>query len=319
MAAEHRGRTLLWSTLGAVEAPVHRDDPEPPRVGDWVLFEPQPLGSLVRQRALLPRRTVLERAAAGTAAKRQVVVANLDVAFVTTSCNDDLNPRRVERYLAIVRAGGATPVVLLTKTDLAPAEVGRARRILEAVSGDAPVISASAMWRDGLDEIRGFLGPGRTAAFVGSSGVGKSTILNQLMGADVQAALPIRAHDSRGVHTTTNRSMHLLSDELGVLLDTPGMRELGLVGGDGLDSLFQDIDALAARCQFRDCQHDGEPGCAVFEAIEAGDLDAERLESHRKLKREAAWYESRTDARLRSEIKQVWARRTRDARTRTRG
>ena len=113
--------------------------------------------------------------------------------------------------------------------------------------------------------------------------------------------------------------MHLLSDELGVLLDTPGMRELGLVGGEGLDSLFQDIDALAARCQFCDCQHDGEPGCAVFEAIEAGDLDAERLESHRKLKREAAWYESRTDARLRSEIKQVWARRTRDARTRTRG
>lgn len=318
MAAEHRGRVLIWSAQGSFEAPVHREDPDPPRAGDWVLFEPQPQGDLVRLRALLPRRTWLDRKASGRAAVRQVVVANLDVAFVTTSCNDDLNPRRVERYLAIVRAGGAEPVVLLTKTDLAPADVGRARRILEGVAGDAPVIAASALWRDGLDEIRGHLGPGRTAAFVGSSGVGKSTILNQLMGADVQAALPIRAHDQRGVHTTTTRSLHLLPDDLGLLLDTPGMRELGLWSGDGLDSLFQDIDALAARCQFRDCQHDGEPGCAVAEAIEQGELDAERLESHRKLQREAQWQESRTDARLRSEIKQVWARRTRDARTRTR-
>ena len=319
VAAEHRGRSLIWSETGAVEAPVHRDDPEPPRVGDWVLFEPQPLGTLVRVRAVLPRRTVLERKASGTAARRQVVVANLDVAFITTSCNADLNPRRVERYLAIVRGGGAEPVVLLTKTDLAPAEVGRARRVLEEVAGDAPVISASAMWRDGLDEIRSHLGPGRTAAFVGSSGVGKSTILNQLMGADVAAALPIRAHDSRGVHTTTTRAMHLLPGDLGVLLDTPGMRELGLLGSEGLEALFQDIDALAARCRFRDCQHDGEPGCAVIEAIEAGELDPERLMSHRKLEREAQWQEARTDHRLRSEIKQVWARRSREARTRTRG
>lgn len=318
VAAEHRGRVTLWSPQGTFDAPVHRDDPDPPRAGDWVLYEPQTSGDLVRLRALLPRRSALTRKAVGRVAEAQVVVANVDVVFVTTSCNQDLNPRRIERYLALTRGGGASPVLLLTKTDLAPADVGRARRVLDAVAGDAPVIAASALWRDGLDEIRSHLAPGRTAAFVGSSGVGKSTILNQLMGADVQAALPIREHDQRGVHTTTTRSLHLLPNDQGLLLDTPGMRELGLHSGDGLDGLFDDIDALAARCRFRDCQHEGEPGCAVQEAIEEGQLDPERLMSHNKLAREALWQESRTNVRLRQEIQQEWARRTRSARTRTR-
>lgn len=318
VAAEHRGRVLLWSAQGALEAPVHREDPDPPRAGDWVLYEPQTGGDLVRLRALLPRRSWLERKAAGRAANRQVVVANLDVVFVTTSCNDDFNPRRLERYLAIVRAGGAEPVLLLTKTDLAPDSVGRHRRTLEQLAGDAPVIAASALWRDGLDEIRTHLGHGRTAAFVGSSGVGKSTILNQLMGVDVQAALPIRAHDSRGVHTTTARSMHLLPDDQGVLLDTPGMRELGLTSGEGIGETFQELATYAGRCRYRDCRHEGEPGCAVLAAIESGELDPERLESHRKLEREAIWQESRVDVRLRNEQKQMWARRSREARTRTR-
>ena len=318
VSAEHRGRVQLLAAQGALEAPVHREDPDPPRVGDWVLFEPQPSGGLVRLRALLPRRSWLDRKAAGRGAGRQIVVANVDVAFVTTSCNDDFNPRRIERYLAIVRAGGASPVLLLTKTDLAPDSVGRHRRILAQIAGDAPVITASALWRDGIEEIRSHLGPGKTAVFVGSSGVGKSTILNQLLGQEVQAALPIREHDQRGVHTTTARSMHLLPGDQGVLLDTPGMRELGLYSGDGIGETFQDLAAYAGRCRYRDCQHDGEPGCAVIAAIEAGELDPERLVSQRKLEREALWQESRADARLRSEIQQMWARRSREARTRTR-
>lgn len=313
VAAEHRGRLQLWSESGELFALTPHDSDDPPRVGDWVLFEPPATGALARIRARLERRSALERQAAGKRTARQVVAANLDMVFVLTSMNQDFNLRRVERYLAAVRAGGAEPAVVLTKSDLRPSDVPRHLRQLETVAGDAPVLAASALYREGLDDLRALLATGRTVGLVGSSGVGKSTLLNALIGEDVSRTQAIRASDERGTHTTTGRSLHLLPDGGGLLLDTPGMRELALWSGDGLEATFADVEALAASCRFRDCQHEGEPGCAVLDAIERGELDPGRLEGHRKLQREAAWQEARVDVFQRREQRRAFAKMVKSA------
>lgn len=309
VSAEHRGRLGLLTPLGETTALIPRDVEA--HTGDWVLVAPGP--APVRVVAALPRRTCLERNAAGRATARQVVAANLDLVFVLTSLNQDFNVRRVERFLAAARAGGVAPVVALSKADLAPSAVHRHLRLLEEVAGDAPVIAVSALYAEGLDELGAFLAPGRTLGFIGTSGVGKSTLVNALLGEDRQHVRHARVHDDRGQHTTTGRTLHLIPGDRGLLLDTPGMREIALWSGDGLDETFADVVELATGCRYRDCQHETEPGCAVLAAIEAGDLAVERLNAWIKLQREAAWQEARQDVFLRREQRRAFAKMVREA------
>ncbi len=311
VSAEHRGRVDLLGAFGLRHALTH--GLEPPRVGDWLLVEPVAGSDLVRIRALLPRRSWLERQAAGRRTERQIVATNLDRVFVLTSLNQDFSLARAERYLASVRAGHIEPVLVLSKADLAPDKVHRHLSELERVAGGAPVIAASVLYREGLDDLRALLGPGITVGLVGSSGVGKSTLVNALLGVDQQDTRAVRQGDDQGQHRTTTRSLHLLPDGQGILVDTPGMRELALWSGDGLGETFEDIDLLAARCRYRDCQHQGEPGCAVEEAILEGELDARRLESHRKLQREAAWQEARVSVAEQRRAAREFAHRVRSA------
>ncbi len=269
---------------------------ELPAVGDWVSLT-QPTGSDVGViHAVLPRRTALVRKEAGTTTTAQVVAANVDHVLLLTSLNSDLEPRRIERYLAAIWESGATPALVLTKADLCD-DVDAPVRALGDVALGVDVHAVSALCGDGLAALEHYLQPGLTIALVGSSGVGKSTLVNALAGDTVQHVDVIRARDERGQHTTTaRRIVQLPSGALWV--DTPGMREFGLWGsGEGLGEVFDDVEQLAAMCRFGDCGHAGEPGCAVAAAIDDGVLDAERLDAWAKLQRELAFIHRKQDQR----------------------
>lgn len=265
-----------------------------PIVGDWVAVadaaRARADGSRAALRGILPRRTVLVRRAAGERDLPQPLVANVDVAIVMTSANQDLNPRRLERYLAAIRTGGAAPLLVLSKLDLC-ADPAAALAAMIAVADGAPVIAISAARGDGLDALDAHLGPGRTAAVLGSSGVGKTTLINHLIGAGIEPlararlTLPIGDRD-RGQHTTTRREL-IVTPRHGVVIDTPGMRELALFEDDP-EAGFADVEAIAAGCRFADCRHRAEPGCAVRAAVEAGTLTAARLAGFHKLADERA-------------------------------
>ena len=301
VAIEHRGAVEVVDEDGAFWAEAtgkmfHSagDKRRLPIVGDWVAVgdaaNARASGSRAPLRAILPRSTCLVRRAAGDREEPQPLAANVDVAFVVTSANQDLNPRRLERYLTTVRDGGATPVIVINKTDLV-ADMAPMIAAAVAVADGAPVIATSAVTAgggDGLDALAPFLGRGRTAVVVGSSGVGKSTIISALMAGEVALPTsPVRAHDDRGRHTTTRRELFVLATG-GVLIDTPGMRELQLWGDDTDAPVFDDIAAIAARCRFSDCRHQQEPGCAVRAAVDAGTLAPARLASFHKLTAEWA-------------------------------
>lgn len=278
-----------------------------PAVGDWVAVTSPPGKGSARIECILPRKSKLSRKVAGRARSEQIVAANLDVVFVVSSLNRDLNPRRIERYLSVVWESGARPVVLLNKSDLCADAEARSAEV-ENIALRVPVHSLSAMERRGLDAVRRYLLPGETAAFVGSSGVGKSTIINELAGAQSLRVGPVREDDDRGRHTTTSRQMIFLPGG-GIVIDTPGMRELQLWdGNEGVERAFQDIVTLARNCKFRDCGHRGEPGCAVEAAIVNGLLERERLENHRKLEAELRFQESKQDPGLARGVKEKWKR-----------
>lgn len=289
VGADH-GALLTVHRPGPLIVPAPHG-PDRCATGDWVLLAERGGTFVVTRR--LERRTALVRRAAGTSGEAQVVAANLDLAFVVTAADGDFVPARLDRYVAAVRGGGIEPVVVLNKSDLDPGGIGR---FLGRVPPGVDAVVASAALGVGVDELRARIRPGTTAGLVGSSGVGKSSLANALLGADAQATRAIRA-DGRGVHTTTRRELLLLPGG-GVLVDTPGMRELGLAEAD-LGGAFPDIDALAATCRFRDCAHATEPGCAVLAAIEQGELDPDRLRSFGKLQRELAWVEGRARRRRR--------------------
>ena len=300
-----RSGELRGSVTGRFRFEADEDPSAFPAVGDWVSIE----GGLTAEtviHAVLPRRTALVRQAAGLRTEAQVVAANVDVVFVVASRNADLNARRLERYLAAAWESGAGPVVVLSKADLETDDAVVADlATVERLAAGADVVAVSAVDGRGIEAVRSRIGAGRTAAFVGSSGVGKSTLLNRLAGTDVAATSEIREDDARGRHTTTRRQLHLLPGG-GLVIDTPGMRELALWDTDGLERSFGDIDQLAVGCRFRDCAHDGEPGCAVQDAILGGRLDVERVSAWRKLQREAAHHERRVDALARATERRRW-------------
>lgn len=283
------------------------DESERPAVGDWVGVR-RPLGegpSLLQH--VLPRRTHLARKVPGSVTAVQVVAANVDVVLIVAGLDHDYNPRRLERALVLVWDGGAQPFIVLNKADLQPPDALTAMvRATQEVAPGVPVAAVSAATGLGLDDLEGRLLPGRTAALIGSSGVGKSTLVNRLLGADRQRTHEVRGHDSRGRHTTTHREMLRLPGGA-LLIDTPGLRELQLwAAPDALQGAFADVDALAASCRFADCAHAGEPGCAVAAAAGDGTLGPERLQSYRKLQRELRHLALRQDERGQREEKQRW-------------
>jgi ribosome biogenesis GTPase / thiamine phosphate phosphatase len=270
-----------------------------PAVGDWVAARMVPGGRAVIE-ALLPRRSAFTRKAAGEAVEAQIVAANVDTVFLVSGLDGDFNVRRIERYVTTAWSSGASPVVVLNKSDLRPDDLAAAADEAASVAPSVPVVTVAALADGGLEGLRPFLRPGRTVAFLGSSGVGKSTMINRLLGAERFATGPVSdAAEGRGRHTTTARELVRLADGA-LLIDTPGMRELGLWADDeGLDRTFDEIDRLATGCRFPDCRHEREPGCAVRAAVEAGTIDAARWESYLKLRRELRYLESKKDEKSR--------------------
>ncbi len=266
-----------------------------PAVGDWLALEPFADGSGAALREVLPRTSAFSRGQADGRGRlsEQVVAANVDTVLLVSALTRDLNLRRLERYLALAWGSGAQPAVILNKADLAADRAG-ALQVVEAIAGTAPVHALSARTGEGLGALDPYLATGRTLALLGSSGVGKSTITNVLLGEERQLVREVREDDHRGRHTTTGRELFFLPGGA-LLIDTPGMRSIGLWdGAEGLSAAFDDIERLAEACRFADCTHHVEPGCAVRTAVEAGDLAPERLRSRRKLEREMASAERRS-------------------------
>jgi len=271
-----------------------------PAVGDWVALRPRVHDGPRTIVAVLPRRTVFTRKQAGRETVAQIVAANVDTAFVVAGLDGDFNLRRLERYLATVWDGGARPVIVLNKADLSADAAERVAEV-EAVAPGVPVCAVSATSGQGLDTLAPWLLGGTTVVLLGSSGVGKSTLVNALLGAARQKTGAVRECDSRGRHTTTRRELLPLPGGAW-LIDTPGIKELQLwIDQETLEESFPEVTALATRCRFRDCRHGAEPGCAVQAALSDGTLSRERFASWSKLQREAAWLAGKQDQRVRAE------------------
>jgi len=323
VAIQHRGAYVLLTQEGEVWAGVRGrlrhaagGGDGVPAVGDWVAYSRPDGAERGTIEAILPRRSAFRRKQAGRETAEQVVAANVDVLFLVTSLNQELNVRRIERYMTLAWESGADPVVVLTKADLC-ADVGTAVALVETVTFGVPAHVTSALTGEGFEALRAHLDGGRTGAAVGSSGVGKSTLINHLAGEERLATQDIR-EDGRGRHTTTHRELIVLPGT-GCVIDTPGMRELQLWdSAEGLERAFEDVESLVAECRFTDCAHETEPGCAVRSAMADGRLDADRFESYRKLQRELHWLEIRHDARARSEERKRWRAINKENRARAR-
>jgi ribosome biogenesis GTPase len=303
VAAEYRTGYVLFTGGGELPAAVagrlrHAADrglpPGLPAVGDWVAYQPLPGERRAVIHAVRPRTSLLQRKEPGRRTAAQVLAANVDVAFLVSALPDGVNPRRLERYLALAWDGGARPVLLLNKADLAPDPAVFIEQVA-AAAPEVPVHAVSAHSGCGLEELEPYFAAGATAVLLGPSGVGKSSLINRLLGRAAQPVAEVRA-DGRGRHTTTQRQLFIRPGG-GLILDTPGLRELALwEGDDGVDTAFAEVEDLARRCRFHDCTHRTEPGCAVRAALDDGALAPERLENYHKLRGELEHLDRRHDA-----------------------
>ncbi len=311
VAVQHRGAYDVLTEEGELRCDVpgrlYEEASSPadlPAVGDWVAVAARPDERAGTVQAVLPRRTKFSRKTAWQASEEQVLAANVDVVFIVSSLNEDLNLRRLERYLTLAWESGARPVIVLTKADLAD-DVDAALAEVESVAFGAPAHAISSVTGDGLDALRAHLAPGVTVALLGSSGVGKSTLVNTLAGEELLETREIR-DDGKGRHTTTRRELVQLPGGA-LVIDTPGMREVQLwIADEGLEEAFSDVTELFEHCRFSDCRHESEPGCAVKEALANGTLSPERWESYLKLQRELAHLERRLDKRAQAEERKRW-------------
>ncbi len=300
--AQHRGRYTAAAEGDPFDAIVsgkfrHEHDGAAafPAVGDWVVLDPPERDGPRIIQAVLPRHSSFSRKAAGDRTDEQLVAANVDTVFIVVGLDGDFNLRRIERYATLAWESGATPVVLLNKSDLCDDVAGRVSDAADAAPG-VDVHALSAERGDGLDDLAAYAQPGKTLAFLGSSGVGKSSLVNRLLGDERQATQSVREDDSRGRHTTTHRELFALPSGVCVI-DTPGMRELQLwASPESVSAAFPDVESLAEQCRFTDCSHADEPGCAVQEALESGELDGGRYASYRKQQKELAHLERKQSA-----------------------
>jgi ribosome biogenesis GTPase len=295
VAIQHKSNYVLYTEHGELRGEVtgkmHHQARGPqdfPAVGDWVVIRSRPQEGTATIHEILQRKSKFSRKAAGEKTEEQVIAANIDTVFLVTGLDGNYNLQRIERYLVLAWESGASPVVVLNKADLCD-DLDEKVQEVEAVALGVPVLAISAKQDEGLDELLNHLGTGKTGALLGSSGVGKSTIINHLLGKNILKTQEVRQSDDRGKHTTSHRELIFLNNG-SLLMDTPGMRELQLWGSaESIEETFEDIEALAAQCRFNDCQHDSEPDCAVRLALENGTLDERRWNSYLKLKKELAY------------------------------
>lgn len=307
-SAELAGRLRHQIDTAAAASPGELPGAFFPAVGDWVVALPYPNEPRATIHAVLPRRTAFARKTAGGSPFEQIVAANVDTALLVSGLDDNFNPRRIERYLSLTYESGAVPVIVLNKADLLPTAAAResARREAAAVAPGVPVVLIAATQNDGLNELRDYLPAGETAVLLGSSGVGKSTVVNALAGHDLLATGAVSAHQSLGRHTTTHRQLVELPHGA-LIIDTPGMRELQLWGDSSmLARSFEQVEDLFLHCRFTDCSHHTEPGCAVLAALESGELDPGRWQSYLKQQRELQFLERKTSKAATSNAKQRW-------------
>lgn len=306
----HRGAYELYTEVGGLTGEIsgrlrHQaaSTEDVPAVGDWVAIRPHEAQKAIIH-AILPRKSKFSRQVAGSKTEQQLVATNVDTVLLVSGLDQNFNLRRIERYLVLTWESGATPVIVLNKADVC-ADVSACLAAVERIAPGVPIVVLSAL-QQGVEELHPYLNPGQTIALLGSSGVGKSTIMNQLLGAERQTVRPVRQGDDQGRHTTTQRELLQLPNG-SLLIDTPGMREIQLWADErSLQETFSDIDQLASHCRFRDCRHEQEPGCAVQDAINRGMLDPDRLLSYRKLHREVAYVARKQDQRAQLEEKAKW-------------
>lgn len=296
VAAVDRDQLLLVDQSGLFRAKLagrflhhHHLSHEMPCVGDWVCVEKPPESDFGVIHAILERKTSLRRKSAGVATQYQMIAANVDYVLIVQSCHFDFNPKRLERYLVMVMEGGAEPCILLTKTDLVdPGVLARQLAEIESLGITAPILPLSNLTGDGLEDIKRLLRPGKTYCFVGSSGVGKSTLINRLIGRAKMETGTVSG-TGEGRHTTVRRELIRLEGGA-LVIDNPGMREFGILGAEsGIAGSYAAITALADQCRYQDCGHTSEPGCAVLAAVDAGEISREALDSFLKLKKESAF------------------------------